>query len=264
MPSKPSTSTLEAAAAHHARTHARLSMAGKIAAILALTLIIYFIPAPEGIDPRGMHMAGIFAGTILGLILQPLPTASVALVGLAAAMVTGTMDAKTEALQGFGNSTIWLIVAAFFIADGFLLTGLGRRIALLFVSWLGRSSLGLSYGMALADLVLSPATPSNTARAGGVVYPIVRSLASVNDSHPSSAESRKRLGSYLSLTSVQVNTITSACSSRLWPATRWPWASPPMPVSTSPGAPGRWPRSCPDSSHSSLCHGSWPRSTSRA
>lgn len=210
MPSKPSTSTLEAAAAHHARTHARLSMAGKIAAILALTLIIYFIPAPEGIDPRGMHMAGIFAGTILGLILQPLPTASVALVGLAAAMVTGTMDAKTEALQGFGNSTIWLIVAAFFIADGFLLTGLGRRIALLFVSWLGRSSLGLSYGMALADLVLSPATPSNTARAGGVVYPIVRSLASVNDSHPSSAESRKRLGSYLSLTSVQVNTITSA------------------------------------------------------
>lgn len=210
MPSKSSTRTLEATAAHHARTHARLSMAGKIVAVLALTVIIYVIPAPEGVDPRGMHMAGIFAGTILGLILQPLPTASVALIGLAAAMVTGTMDAKTEALQGFGNSTIWLIVAAFFIADGFLLTGLGRRIALLFVSWLGRSSLGLSYGMALTDLVLSPATPSNTARAGGVVYPIVRSLASVNDSHPTCDESRKKLGAYLSLTSVQVNTITSA------------------------------------------------------
>ena len=58
MPSTSSTSTLEAAAAQrHARTHARLSMAGKIAATLGLTLIIYFIPALEGIDPSGMHMA---------------------------------------------------------------------------------------------------------------------------------------------------------------------------------------------------------------
>lgn len=185
-------------------------MAVKIAVILVVTVVVFFLPVPDGVDPRGMHMAGIFVGTILGLILQPLPTASMALVGLAAAMMTGTMTPEKEALQGFGNSTIWLIVAAFFIADGFLITGLGRRIALLFVSVLGRSSLGLSYGMALTDLVLSPATPSNTARAGGVVYPIITSLASVNDSEPTSEESRKRLGAYLSLTSVQVNTITSA------------------------------------------------------
>ncbi|OAX51760.1 anion permease [Rothia kristinae] len=182
----------------------------KIAAILLVTVVVYFLPVPDGVDPRGMHMAGIFAGTILGLILQPLPTASVALIGLAAAMITGTMDASKEALQGFGNASIWLIVAAFFIADGFLITGLGRRIALMFVSVLGRSSLGLSYGMALTDLILAPATPSNTARAGGVVYPIIKSLAEVNGSRPDDAESRRRLGSYLSLTSVQVNTITSA------------------------------------------------------
>lgn len=182
----------------------------KIAAILIVTLVIYFIPPPSGVDDRGMHMAGIFVGTILGLILQPLPTAAVAVIGLAVAMITGTMTADEEALQGFGNATIWLIVAAFFIADGFLVTGLGRRIALMFVSVLGRSSLGLSYGMALTDLVLAPATPSNTARAGGVVYPVVASLAAVNDSTTKSDASRRRLGSYLALTSVQVNTITSA------------------------------------------------------
>jgi divalent anion:Na+ symporter, DASS family len=189
---------------------ARRAMILKVLAIAAVTLVIYFIPPPDGVDPRGMHMAGIFVGTILGLILQPLPTASVAIVGLAAAMITGTMSASEEALQGFGNATIWLIVAAFFIADGFLVTGLGRRIALMFVSVLGKSSLGLSYGMALTDLVLAPATPSNTARAGGVVYPIIASLAKVNGSEATSDESRKRLGSYLSLTAVQVNTITSA------------------------------------------------------
>lgn len=181
-----------------------------VAIILVATLAIWFIPAPEGVDPRGMHMLAIFVGTILGLILQPLPTPSVALVGLGAAMITGTMAAKSEALTGFGNSSIWIIVAAFFIADGFLITGLGKRIALLFVRALGKSSLGLSYGMAITDLVLAPATPSNTARAGGVIYPIIRSLSEVNGSTNETPESRRKLGSYLLMTEAQVNTITSA------------------------------------------------------
>ena len=182
----------------------------KFAIMVVVALAIYFIPPPAGVDPRGMHMLAIFVGTILGLILQPLPTASVALIGLAAAMMTGAMDASKEALAGFGNSSVWLIVAAFFIADGFLVTGLGRRIALIFVSWLGKSSLGLSYGLALTDLVLAPATPSNTARAGGVIYPIVRSLSEVSDSRPDTDASRKRLGAFLGMTAVQVNAVTAA------------------------------------------------------
>lgn len=182
----------------------------KISAILVIGLAIYFIPPPAGVDPRGMHMLGIFVATIVGLILQPLPTASVALIGLALAMITGSMDATTEALVGFGNGAVWLIVAAFFIAEGFLVTGLDRRIALWFVSKLGHSSLGLAYGMAITDLVLSPATPSNTARAGGVLYPIIRSLSHVQHSDPETEESRRRLGSYLLMTSVQVNAVTAA------------------------------------------------------
>ena len=137
----------------------RTKLIVQVAIIVAVTLALWFVPAPEGVDPRGMHMLAIFVGTILGLIFQPLPTPSVALIGLGAAMITGTMAAKNEALTGFGNSSIWIIVAAFFIADGFLITGLGKRIALLFVRALGKSSLGLSYGMAITDLVLAPATP---------------------------------------------------------------------------------------------------------
>lgn len=187
-----------------------LGLALKVAAILLVTVVIYLIPPPEGVDARGMHMLGIFVGTILGLILQPLPTPSVALIGLALAMVTGTMDPAGEALAGFANATVWLIVAAFFIAEGFLLTGLGRRIALWFITKLGRSSLGLSYGLAMTDLVLAPATPSNTARNGGVIYPIIAALSVEQGSTPGSDESRRKLGSYLALTSAQVNAITSA------------------------------------------------------
>jgi DASS family divalent anion:Na+ symporter len=188
---------------------------------LLVAAIIWFLPVPDTLGPdgeplvapSGMHMLAIFVGTIVGLITQPLPTAPVAIIGLAAAMITGTMPldgSPPPALAGFSNSTVWLIVAAFFISEGFLVTGLGRRIALHFVRRLGRSSLGLAYGMAATDLVLAPATPSNTARAGGVVYPIVRSLALLEGSTPETEESRKRLGSFLMLTMVHVNTITSA------------------------------------------------------
>jgi DASS family divalent anion:Na+ symporter len=184
-------------------------------------LVIWFLPVPDAVtaegeplvSPDGMHMLGIFVGTIVGLITQPLPTASVTIIGLAVAMITETMPldgTPPPALAGFANSTVWLIVAAFFISEGFLITGLGRRIALHFVRRLGRSSLGLAYGMAATDLVLAPATPSNTARAGGVVYPIVRSLSLLEGSTPETEESRKRLGAYLMLTMVLVNTVTSA------------------------------------------------------
>ncbi len=172
-------------------------------------VIVFFLPAPSGVDPNGMHMLGIFIATIVGLILQPLPTGSVALVGLALAMITKTMG-MSDALAGFSNKTIWLIVASFFIAEGFIVTGLGRRVALLFVRSIGKSSLGLSYGMAVTDLILAPATPSNTARAGGVVYPIIKSLAVLEDSTPESDASRRRLGAYLLLTALQVNVVTSA------------------------------------------------------
>lgn len=181
----------------------------KAAIPIVVGVIVYFLPAPDGVQPDGMHMLGIFVATILGLILQPLPTGSVALVGIALAMITKTMP-MDKALAGFSNKTVWLIVASFFIAQGFIVTGLGRRIALVFVRAIGRSSLGLSYGMAVTDLILAPATPSNTARAGGVVYPIIRSLSELEDSRPDTDESRKKLGAYLLLTALQVNVVTSA------------------------------------------------------
>ena len=185
------------------------SMFYKAGIPVLLVVAIYFLPTPAGVDPQGMHMLGIFVGTIVALILQPLPTGSVALIGLAVAMITRT-QIPADALSGFSNATVWLIVASFFLAQGFLVTGLGERIALFFVARLGRSSLGLSYGMALTDLVLAPATPSNTARAGGVVYPIIVSLSKLEGSEPEPEESRKRLGAYLLLTSLQVNVVTSA------------------------------------------------------
>ncbi|WP_127717953.1 anion permease [Halobacteriovorax sp. HLS] len=181
----------------------------KLIGTIVVGSIIWFMPVPKELDPRAWHLFAIFASTILGIILKAMPMGSMCMASLAIALFTNTLNIKGEALSGFSNGTIWLIVIAFFIARGFIKTGLGNRIAYFFVYTLGKKTLGLSYGLALTDLVLAPATPSNTARAGGIIFPIMKSLSLSYDSKPNEP-SRKKIGEFLTLSCFQVDVITSA------------------------------------------------------
>lgn len=133
---------------------------------------------------------------------------SMAILALTVITVTNTLTLQ-EALSGFQNSTIWLIVIAFFISRGFIKTGLGTRVAYLFVRLFGKKTLGLSYSLIASDLILSPAMPSNTARAGGILLPIIRSLSETYGSRTGDGTERK-IGAFLTTTSFQANMITSA------------------------------------------------------
>lgn len=53
-----------------------------------------------------------------------------------------------EAISGFANTSIWLIVGAFLFSRGFIKTGLGKRIAYNLISAFGSSSLRLAYALA--------------------------------------------------------------------------------------------------------------------
>jgi divalent anion:Na+ symporter, DASS family len=175
---------------------------------LAVGLAIWFIPPPEGVDIKAWHLLAIFVATIVGIIVKPLPMGAVAMLGIMATALTGTLSIG-EALTGFNNTTIWLIVAAFFISRGFIKTGLGERIAYYFMSLLGKRTLGLAYGLIGTDLVLAPAIPSNTARGGGIVYPVLRSLAKAYGSEPDDGTADK-IGAYLVRATFQGLVVTSA------------------------------------------------------
>jgi DASS family divalent anion:Na+ symporter len=157
---------------------------------------------------KGLHLFAIFVTTIVGIIVKALPMGAVAMIGIAVTALSGTLSIA-DSMSGFSDVVIWLIVLAFFISRGFIKTGLGARIAYTFMALLGKRTLGLSYGLAATDLVLAPAIPSNTARGGGIVMPIMASLARAYGSHPGDASARK-MGSFLTLTAYQVNCITSA------------------------------------------------------
>lgn len=186
---------------------------------LAVGAIIWFLPHPaaigdfaaeayQGDGSQAWHLLAIFVATILAIILKPLPMGALCMISMAFVAVTQTLTIG-ETLSGFSNTTIWLIVMAFFISRGVIKTGLGRRIALFFVAKLGKKPLGVAYGMALTDLVLAPATPSNTARAGGIIMPVITSISKAYDSEPNSPTSRK-VGAYFVQTAFIVNCVTSA------------------------------------------------------
>jgi divalent anion:Na+ symporter, DASS family len=175
--------------------------------VLAVLVLIWLLPVPEGVTVEAWRLLAIFAATILGLILQPVPMGAVVLLGLTMTVLTGVRTIG-EALSGFSNGVVWLIVMAFLLARGFIKTGLGRRIAFLLIRAFGKTTLGLGYALVASDLIIAPATPSNTARAGGVLYPIVRSLSAGYDSEP--GPSARKIGSYLMMTEFQGTCITSA------------------------------------------------------
>ena len=111
-------------------------------------------------------------------------------------------------MAGFSDPLVWLIVCAFMFSRGFIKTGLGRRIAFMLVRAFGKSTLGLGYAISMADTIIAPATPSNTARSGGILFPIVRSLAVSLGSEPGSAA--QRVGAFLMFNEFQTTLITSA------------------------------------------------------
>jgi DASS family divalent anion:Na+ symporter len=187
----------------------------RLAAAVIVGVVLWNLPVPDGLSVQAWQMFAIFIGTLSAVIANAMPLGAIAVLGIAVTAITqvlsdaGPEDAIARALSGFSETVVWLIVAAFLIAKGFIKSGLGARIAYLFVRMFGKTTLGLAYAMIGADLLLAPAIPSNTARGGGVIYPIVRSLVEAFKSRPEDGTER-RIGSFLLFSSFHGNIITSA------------------------------------------------------
>ena len=185
----------------------------KTIAPLVVWLVIYVLPIPEGLNANQWHYFAVFAAVITGLVFESMPVGAVGLIGLTFAAVMGYVESDPNnslrwALSGFGDPTVWLIVGAFVFAIGYRKSGLGKRIALLLVRGLGRHTLGLGYAVTFADLILAPATPSNTARSGGTIYPIVSNIPKIYGSEP--GPTARRIGTYVMWTAFAATAVTSS------------------------------------------------------
>ncbi|NIJ68821.1 DASS family sodium-coupled anion symporter [Xanthomonas sp. 60] len=177
-------------------------------------IALLLIPCPEGLTPKAWGLVAIFLTTIVAIILKVMPIGvmammAIVIVSLSQVTSTSSKGAMADALSSFSSPLIWLIVVAILISRGLKKTGLGSRIGMVFIALLGKRTLGIGYGLTICELVLAPFTPSNTARGGGIVHPIMRSIANAFDSDPATGTQGK-VGTYLALVNYHANPITSA------------------------------------------------------
>ena len=174
--------------------------------VLAPGAALWFARLP-GLNSQQEHLVAVFVATIISLVAQPVRMGVSVIVAMTFLAVSGILTpAKT--LSGFSNVTVWLIFTAFLFSRAFTATRFGIRVGYLFVGRFGRTPLSLGYSIAMADLVLAPFIPSDTARGGGVVFPITRSVASAFGSEP--GPTARRIGSFLVLVSFHATYTASA------------------------------------------------------
>jgi DASS family divalent anion:Na+ symporter len=167
----------------------------KWAAVLAVGIGIAVIPPPSGVTREAWMLLAIFIATIVGSIVQPLVGSAMVLLGVVTLALTKTVPIE-RALAGFADKYVWLVLAAFFISRAMIKTGLGHRIALIFIRLIGRRTLGLGYSLVITDFVLASFIPSTGARSGGIILPIARSVTETYDSRPEDGTA-DRLGTFL-------------------------------------------------------------------
>jgi divalent anion:Na+ symporter, DASS family len=175
----------------------------------ALAIGIWLVPVPAGLTAPAWHLFAIFVAAIAAVLVGAFPLLTSTMLAVAAVVLSGTIS-PAKAFGGFANASVLLVVIAFLVAQAVVKSGLGERISLFMVSKFGRSSLGLAYSIVLTDAVIAPAFPSNTAR-GGVLFPVVLSVATGSGSRPDDPEGR-RLGGYL----MYCGMASLAVSSALW------------------------------------------------
>lgn len=168
--------------------------------------LLYFTPLP-GLDASQRHLTAIFVATIIALVSRPVPMGVSVVLAMTTLALTRTLP-PARVLSGFSNPTVWLIFTAFLFSRAIGVTGFGLRVAYLLIRQFGRSALALGYSIVGAGVLLAPFIPSDTARGGGVIYPITRGLAQAFQSEP--GPTGRRIGSFLILVGFHGNYLASA------------------------------------------------------
>jgi DASS family divalent anion:Na+ symporter len=176
------------------------------AVVLVPGVLLYFF-VPPGMNHAQGHLFAIFVATIIAAIAQPVRMGVSVLLAMTLLPLTGTLT-PARVLAGFGNVTVWLVFTAFLFSRAVTQTGFGARVGYGFIERFGRTPLRLGYSLAAADLVLAPFIPSDTARGGGVVFPITRSVASAFGSEP--GPTARKIGAFLILVSFHTTYAASA------------------------------------------------------
>ena len=190
----------------HAAPAATFARSWRWAVVLIPGTLLYLLPVPA-LDTGQRHLLAFFAATIIALVAQPVPMGVSVLTAMTALVLSGTLPVANT-LAGFSDPTVWLIFTAFLFSRAVTQTRLGMRVGYTFIARFGKRPLTLAYSIACSDLILAPFVPSDTARGGGIISPIVRSVGQALDSEPGTPSGK--MGGFLVLVAFHTTYVASA------------------------------------------------------
>ncbi len=173
--------------------------------IFFVSLITFF---QNILDTKMLYSFALFATTILTFILEIFPMGATALISLSVGGLLKIFEIK-DALNFFASPIIWQLITIFFIAKGFVKTGLLKRLAYKIILKFGNTTLGLGYAITFSNFMMAPLIPSCAARVGGILLPLIKSISKALNSTVED-NTQKKIASFLILLSLFGNAIASA------------------------------------------------------
>ena len=154
---------------------------------LAVALLVWFLPTPEGMNITQHKLLSIFSGAIVLWITLSVSVATscILIVSLLYLWVGNPTGAEKDgmlvrqtsfALSGYSSAGLWMLVTGFIISLAMTTTGVAKRVALLMMKTFGKTPIGAALAPMLANFCIAPLTPSNTARTAAML-PIVEGVA---------------------------------------------------------------------------------------
>ena len=86
---------------------------------IAVLVLLWVIPTPEGLTPAAWHMFAIFTATIAGILAAPVASGALMFIALAITYFTNTLPLN-DVLKGFASGTVWMIFSAYVLSLGFV------------------------------------------------------------------------------------------------------------------------------------------------
>lgn len=114
---------------------------------LGPTLLIAMLLLPLGLEPRQQSLAAIMVFTIVYWLSEAIPIPVTAIVAMALCVLLGVTGPE-DLFSTFGDSTLFVFIGAFILAEGMTTHGLDRRFAFRILSIPGVST--STYGVLVA------------------------------------------------------------------------------------------------------------------
>lgn len=160
-----------------------------LVAIFLFGLIVY-MPAPEGLTDDGKKALAIFVLCVIFWISQVIPLMITSILAIILFPLMGVLS-EEETYSLFGNQAVFFILGAFILASSVTRTGLGNRIALIFLKWFGHSPKILLLGVIVLSAFLSFWMSEHAVAA--MMFPIVVAISASLELKPTKSNYGKAL-----------------------------------------------------------------------